>query len=72
MNILEKIYQLEFENKHLRQQLETLAVIAKSVIEKVDILLRSDERNVSIEATLANELVAIQYAMDLAKRKYNE
>lgn len=72
MNKLEKIYQLEFENKHLRQQLETLAVIAKSVIEKVDILLRSDERNVSIEATLANELVAIQYAMDLAKRKYNE
>lgn len=72
MNKLEKIYQLEFENKHLRQQLETLAVIAESVIEKVDILLRSDERNVCIEAALANELVAIQYAMDLAKRKYNE
>lgn len=72
MNKLEKIYQLEFENKHLRQQLETLAVIAESVIEKVDILLRSDERNVCIEAAFANELVAIQYAMDLAKRKYNE
>ena len=72
MNKLEKMYQLEFENKYLRQQLETLAVIAESVIEKVDILLRYDERNVCIEAALANELVAIQYAMDLAKRKYNE
>ena len=72
MNKLEKMYQLEFENKYLRQQLETLAVIAESVIEKVDILLRYDERNVCIEAALANELVAIQYAMDLAKRKYKE
>lgn len=57
------------ENKKLRKTIRDMAQISRSIIEKVEIMLRNEEVDYDIQECLSNELSAIMYALYLAEGK---